>query len=44
MEFKQEHIRKMKEELLEGELVKRKAKEELEVERLKDLERRKRQA
>lgn len=36
-EFKQATIKKMKEELLEGELVKRKAREDLENERLKEL-------
>jgi hypothetical protein len=41
-EFKHTYIKRIKEEMLEGELVKRKAKEELEVERLKEIERRKR--
>ncbi len=44
VETKHAHIRRMKEEMLEGELVKRKAKEEIERERLKELERKKRQA
>lgn len=43
-EFKHSYIRKIKEEMLEGELVKRRAREDLEAERLKELERRKRQA
>jgi len=44
VETKHAHIRRMKEEMLEGELVKRKAKEEIERDRLKELERKKRQA
>lgn len=44
VETKHAHIRRIKEEMLEGELVKRKAKEELERDRLKEVERRKRQA
>lgn len=43
-DFKQAYIRRVKEEMLEGELVKRKAREDLEQERLKELERRKAQA
>jgi Trichohyalin-plectin-homology domain len=43
-EFKHTYIKRIKEELLEGELVKRKAKDELEVERLKELERKRLQA
>jgi hypothetical protein len=43
-DFKQQYIKRVKEEMLEGELVKRKARQELEAERLKELERRKRQA
>ena len=43
-EVKHSYIRKIKEEMLEGELVKRRAREDLEAERLKELERRKRQA
>ncbi len=38
-DFKQAYIKRVKEEMLEGELVKRKAREELEVERQKELER-----
>ena len=43
-DFKQQYIKRVKEEMLEGELVKRKARQELELEKQKELERRKRQA
>jgi len=43
-EFKQSYIKRMKEEMLEGELVKRKAREDLENESLKELQRRGKQA
>jgi len=39
-EFKISHIKRMKEEMLEEELIKRKAKEDLEMEKRKDFERR----
>jgi hypothetical protein len=39
VETKHAYIKRMKEERLEGELVKRKAKEEIERERIKELER-----
>ena len=42
-DFKHSYIRRIKEELLEGELVKRKAQEDLEVERNKEVQRRARQ-
>merc|ERR1711981_1239911 len=43
-EFKLNYIKKMKEEQLEGELIKKQVEEELERERLRDVERKKRAA
>ncbi len=41
---KMNYIKKLKDEVLEGELIKRKAKEDLEAARLQELERRAKQA
>lgn len=43
-DFKLNYIKKMKEEQLEGELIKKQVEEELEREKLRDLERKKRAA